>query len=116
MRETMMNRYGLRFFLVCQLVLGALLLPSSAAAVAAPGAEEAEPEKGPHRGRMLRDGDFAVELAIFETGVPPEFRVWVSYNCEPVSPNAVELQVELTRLGNVVDDDVTANPVLPSAV
>lgn len=100
----MMNRYGLRFFLVCQLVLGALLLPSSAAAVAAPGAEEAEPEKGPHRGRMLRDGDFAVELAIFETGVPPEFRVWVSDNGEPVSPNAVELQVELTRLGNVVDD------------
>ena len=35
-------------------------------------AEEDEPEKGPHRGRMLRQGDFALELSIFETGVPPE--------------------------------------------
>ena len=99
-----MNRYALRFFLACQVVLGAMFLPSIAAAVSEPGAQEAEPEKGPHRGRMLRDGDFAVELAIFETGVPPEFRVWVSNDGEPVSPAAVELQVKLTRLGNVVDD------------
>lgn len=99
-----MNRHAFRFFLVCQIVLGAIFLPSIAAAVSEPEAQEAEPEKGPHRGRMLRDGDFAVELAIFETGVPPEFRVWVSDNGEPVSPDAVDLQVKLTRLGNVVDD------------
>ena len=37
-----------------------------------------EPAKGPHRGRLLVDGDFALELAIFETGVPPEFRVWAT--------------------------------------
>ena len=100
----MMNHYVIRIFLVCQLVLGAMFLPSIAAAVSEPEAQEAEPEKGPHRGRMLRDGEFAVELAIFETGVPPEFRVWVSDDGEPVSPDAVELQVKLTRLGNVVDD------------
>lgn len=99
-----MNRYALRFFLVCQIVLGALFLPSMVTAASGPEAQEAEPEKGPHRGRMLRDGDFAVELAIFETGVPPEFRVWVSDNGEPVSPAAVALQVKLTRLGNVIDD------------
>lgn len=99
-----MNRYALRFFLVCQVVLGAMFLPSIAAAVSEPEAQEAEPEKGPHRGRMLRDGDFAVELAIFETGVPPEFRVWVSDDGESVSLDAVDLQVKLTRLGNVVDD------------
>ena len=28
-------------------------------------------ERGPHRGRLLRDGDFALEVTIFETGVPP---------------------------------------------
>ena len=99
-----MNRYALRLFLVCQVVLGAMFLPSIAAAASESGAQEAEPEQGPHRGRMLRDGDFAVELAIFETGVPPEFRVWVSDDGEPVSPDAVDLQVKLTRLGNVVDD------------
>ena len=99
-----MNRYAFRLLLLCQLILGALLLPSMAIAVSGPEAQEAEPEKGPHRGRMLRDGDFAVELAIFETGVPPEFRVWITDNGQPVSPADVKLRVQLTRLGNVVDD------------
>jgi len=62
---------------------------------------KAEPAKGPHNGRMLIDGDFALELAIFETGVPPEFRVWVTDVGAVVAPNDVELQVTLTRLGNV---------------
>ena len=75
-------------------------------ALASSGAVEAEdePEKGPHRGRMLRDGEFAVELSIFETGVPPEFRVWVTNEGKAVAPNDVKLNVKLTRLGNVVDD------------
>jgi cobalt-zinc-cadmium efflux system membrane fusion protein len=66
--------------------------------------EEAEPEKGPNRGRMLREDDFAVELAIFETGVPPEFRVWVTKGGKAVDPSKVELNVKLTRLGDVIDD------------
>lgn len=64
---------------------------------------EAEPAKGPNRGRLLVDGQFAVELAIFETGVPPEFRVWVTNNDAPVSPQDVALEVTLTRLGGVED-------------
>jgi cobalt-zinc-cadmium efflux system membrane fusion protein len=63
--------------------------------------EEAEPAKGPHRGRLLEEDGFAVELAIFETGVPPEFRVWVTKDGVPVAPGNVDLQVTLTRLGNV---------------
>jgi len=76
----------------------------SVSASSAPEAEEAEPEKGPHRGRMLRDDNMALELAIFETGVPPEFRVWVTDAGKPVSPNQVDLNIKLTRLGDVVDD------------
>ena len=68
------------------------------------GAAEAEPAKGPHRGRMLTDGNFALELAIFETGVPPEFRVWVTSTGAPVSPRDVSLQVTLTRLGDIKDE------------
>lgn len=68
------------------------------------GVEEAEPEKGPHRGRLLKQDGFLLELAIFETGVPPEFRVWVTYDGKPVVPEAVALSVKLTRLGNVVDN------------
>ncbi|WP_295798059.1 efflux RND transporter periplasmic adaptor subunit [uncultured Microbulbifer sp.] len=60
---------------------------------------EPDPEMGPNRGRMLREGDFAVELAIFETGVPPEFRVWVTDGGKPVDPKKVHLKVVLTRLG-----------------
>ena len=71
-------------------------------------AEEAqaapEPEKGPHRGRMLREGDLALELSIFETGVPPEFRVWFTDDGKPVSPADVKVNVKLTRLGDVVDN------------
>lgn len=65
---------------------------------------EAEPAKGPYNGRLLIDGDFVLELAIFETGVPPEFRVWVSDAGTPVDPRDVELQVALTRLGDVIDE------------
>jgi len=77
-------------------------LPASA--VSTPTTEQAEPEKGPHNGRMLREGNFALELAIFETGVPPEFRVWLTDNKNPINPDDVELAVTLTRLGNVIDD------------
>ncbi|MBT79996.1 MAG: secretion protein HlyD [Alteromonadaceae bacterium] len=80
------------------------LIGAPAIAASAPAAEEEEPEKGPHRGRMLRQDDFAVELSIFETGVPPEFRVWVTDENKPVAPEKVDLNVKLTRLGGVVDD------------
>lgn len=66
-------------------------------------AAEVEPEKGPNRGRLLKQDGFAVELSIFETGVPPEFRVWTTFEDRPVDPQKVELLVQLTRLGDVID-------------
>jgi cobalt-zinc-cadmium efflux system membrane fusion protein len=65
--------------------------------------KQEEPLKGPHRGRLLTQGDFVLELSIFETGVPPEFRVWVTSGGQPVNPEDVSLTVKLTRLGDVVD-------------
>ena len=59
--------------------------------------------RGPHRGRLLRDGPFAVELAIFESGVPPEYHAWPTLDGKPVPLDQVELVVELTRLGNKLD-------------
>lgn len=64
---------------------------------------EEEGEKGPHGGRLLADGAFALELAIFEQGVPPEFRAWFTNGGKPVAPSAVKLSVELTRPGGVKD-------------
>jgi membrane fusion protein, heavy metal efflux system len=66
-------------------------------------AQTAEYERGPHRGRMLRDGDFAVEMTIFEDGVPPEFHVYAYRKDKPLDPKQVQLSVELTRLGGKVD-------------
>ena len=63
-----------------------------------------EPEKGTHGGRLLRDGDFVLELAIFETGVPPEFRVWIAEDRDAVSPEEVNVDITLTRLGDVTDE------------
>ncbi len=68
------------------------------------GAEEAEVVKGPHGGRLLVSDGFTLELSIFETGVPPEFRVWATLNGTPIPPNAVDLNIKLTRLGGKVDD------------
>ena len=62
-----------------------------------------EAARGPHGGRMLADGDLAVELAIFETGVPPEYRAWVTAQGRPVDAGAVDLTVTLGRLGDVTD-------------
>ncbi|MET0239949.1 MAG: efflux RND transporter periplasmic adaptor subunit [Sphingobium sp.] len=67
------------------------------------GADADEFERGPHRGRMLRDGDFAVEMTIFEDGVEPEFHVYAYRKDEPVAPSDVKLDVELRRLGGKVD-------------
>jgi membrane fusion protein, heavy metal efflux system len=68
-----------------------------------PAPENAEPVKGPHNGRLLNDGEFTVELAIFERGVPPEYRVWASLDGKPIPPKDWQLAVELTRLGGRVD-------------
>jgi len=66
------------------------------------GATE-EFERGPHRGRMLRTGDFALEVTIFETNVEPEFHVYAYQDGKPVNPAQVSLTIALTRLGGKVD-------------
>ena len=75
--------------------------PAYAVDNAEPAYEEVE--KGANNGRMLRKDDFAIELAIFEEGVPPEFRVWATMNGQPLSPEEVKIKVVLNRLGDVQD-------------
>ncbi len=71
---------------------------------AAHGEQKAgEYERGPHNGRMLRSGDFAVEITIFETGVEPQLRVFAYRDDRPLAPGEVQLAMTLTRLGGQVD-------------
>ncbi|HAV61874.1 MAG TPA: hypothetical protein DCY13_05875 [Verrucomicrobiales bacterium] len=65
--------------------------------------EPGEWERGPHGGRMLRDGGFAVEITIFERGVPPQFRVYCFRDGQPVDPALVKLEIQLERLGGRTD-------------
>lgn len=67
-------------------------------------AEPADYERGPHGGRMLRDGDFAVEVTIYEPDIPPLSRVYPFFKNEPIDPNTVKLHMELDRFGDRVDE------------
>ena len=64
---------------------------------------EEEYAKGPHGGRLLSDKGLAVEVTIFERGVPPQFRVYCYEADRPVDPKEVKLAIELHRLGGEVN-------------
>ncbi len=66
-------------------------------------AEEEEIAKGPHGGRLLSSDDFSIEITIFETGLPPEFHVYPYKAASPVSPETVNLNIELARIDGQVD-------------
>ena len=44
--------------------------------------------KGPNGGILLSDGDLSVEITIYETGIPPEMRVYTYLNGEIAAPKA----------------------------
>jgi membrane fusion protein, heavy metal efflux system len=86
------------------LALAASLLAACGKSEPAPAEEghgppaAADYERGPHRGRMLRDGDFALEVTIFETGVPPQFRLYAYRDGKPQPPSQVVPTIALKRL------------------
>jgi cobalt-zinc-cadmium efflux system membrane fusion protein len=65
--------------------------------------QEAASLKGPQGGRLLSKDGFSVEITIFEKGVPPRFHVYAYQDKQAVSPEQVDLQIELARLGGQID-------------
>lgn len=60
--------------------------------------------RGPHGARLLSGDGLQLEMTIYETGVPPQFRVYPYDAAQtPVAPREVALTVELHRLGGRVD-------------
>lgn len=60
---------------------------------------EADTLRGPHGGRWFEEDGFGLEVTIFETGVPPEFRIFVYDAGKPLAPTAAAVSIELKRLG-----------------
>lgn len=67
------------------------------------GAKEEEFERGPNKGRLLRKDNIAVEITIFEDGVPPQFRVFVYENDKLLDPSTVQVTMALARLDGEVN-------------
>lgn len=74
-------------------------------AACSPAAEHADHghEEGPHGGRWLEHGGFALEVTIFERGVQPEFRLYPFQGGQPVPPSKVEVELDLHRFGGRTD-------------
>lgn len=96
---------------ICLSIALALLLASCGASQSPAGSEAehgaaaaADYERGPHRGRMLRDGNFALEVTIFETNVPPQYRLYAYRDDKPIEPNEIQATVELKRLDGEVNN------------
>lgn len=89
------------------MALAAAILRTAPGGAATEGTEAPGPldyPRGPHGARLLSDDGLQLEMTIYETGVPPQFRVYpLSAAGQPVPPSEVELVVELHRLGGRVD-------------
>jgi cobalt-zinc-cadmium efflux system membrane fusion protein len=66
--------------------------------------EAEEARKGEHGGRLLEQGDHAVELAIAEDGTPPKYQAWLYRDGRLLPPTAGSVEVRLRRLGNVAEN------------
>ena len=98
MKKTIITRLAVALFIIAPLAAC-----GSSSEPAKEHGEADEPAKGPHNGRLLKDGDFAVEMTIFEDGVPPQFRVYPTKDGKPVDAKTVQLTVTLKRLGGEVN-------------
>ncbi|MFH0823632.1 MAG: efflux RND transporter periplasmic adaptor subunit [Pseudomonadota bacterium] len=56
-------------------------------------------ELGPNGGKVLKLGEFELELVVYDKGGFPHFRVYPSHNNKPLDPGEVTVSVELERLG-----------------
>ncbi len=98
------TKNSIRLMTFMAAILGVFALGLSQAASEGADDPGGQIEKGPNNGRMLRDGEFAIELAIFEDDTPPEFRVFPTMNGHEITPEEVTTNVVLKRLGGIHDE------------
>ncbi|EEF80565.1 efflux RND transporter periplasmic adaptor subunit [Methylophaga thiooxydans] len=78
-----------------------------------------EPAEGPHGGRFLESDDLNLEITIFESGIPPEMRIYLySPNGTAIKPDEIAMTVNLNRTGgqqDLIDFSSEANYLLGDA-
>lgn len=62
-------------------------------------AEAPDFPRGPHGGRLLEDGSFALEVVIYESGIPPEFHLYGYAGGSALAPGDFDAEITLFRLG-----------------
>lgn len=65
--------------------------------------ESTEQQKGPNGGKLLSEGGFSLEIIIYESGIPPEMRIYAYDHGKIVSADQLQLKVTLNRLGGEQD-------------
>ena len=79
----------------------------------------AESVKGPHGGKLFTDGDYAVEVTIFEQNQPPQFRLYSYLNGKPLAASEASVELKLSRLGRAIEvfkftpeNDYLSSPII----
>lgn len=99
----MIKQFLMRLALIALVALPLAACGSTGDDHATEHGEAAEAPEGPNGGRLLADGQFSLEITIFETGQEPQFRIYPYWEGEPLDPDKVNLQINLSRLGGEVD-------------
>jgi len=101
------RRLPILITLIIGILLGAWILlldePTSPGTVEqlqfAESGAEYEVLAGPKGGKLFVKNGFGLELTIFETGVPPHFRIYLYEQGKPLPPTGVSVKIALARLG-----------------
>ncbi|NRA84519.1 MAG: efflux RND transporter periplasmic adaptor subunit [Gammaproteobacteria bacterium] len=89
--------------LIAATLISILALPSTVVWAQSPSVAEEMVVKGPHGGKLVKQGDFDIEITVFERGIPPEMRIYAYSKGQLVDPAKVELEILLARLGGRLD-------------
>ena len=64
----------------------------------ADGEHHEAPTKGPHGGKLFKEGDFGLEALLAEEGGEPRLRVWLYDKGKPLPTSAAKVSATITRL------------------
>jgi hypothetical protein len=54
--------------------------------------------KGPHGGKLFKEGDFGLEALLAEDGGEPRLRIWLYDKNKPLASSAAKVSATITRL------------------